>query len=122
MLNELAHDVHKMAADHGFWSEKERNVSEVLMLVVSEAVEAMEEHRSGRGVNEQLYEDPTAPGLWSTARVGRFTKPVGVPSEMADIIIRTLDACAAWGIDIEAAIHEKVLYNSTRGVKHGKSY
>ncbi len=123
MLNELAKDIHEMAADHGFWPDgKERNVSEVLMLIVSEAVEAMEEHRAGRGVNETLYEDPNVHGLWSTAKSERFRKPVGVPSELADVVIRTLDACAGWGIDIEAVIAEKMAYNTTRGNKHGKSY
>lgn len=46
-------------------------------------------------------------------------KPEGVPSEFADIIIRVLDACAAYGIDIDAAIAEKMAYNATRPYKHG---
>lgn len=47
-------------------------------------------------------------------------KPEGVPSEFADIIIRVLDACAAYGIDIDAAIAEKMAYNATRPYKHGR--
>jgi len=47
-------------------------------------------------------------------------KPEGVPSEFADIIIRVLDACAAYGIDIDAAITEKMAYNETRPYKHGR--
>lgn len=47
-------------------------------------------------------------------------KPEGVPSEFADIIIRVLDACAAYGIDIDAAMREKMSYNRTRPYKHGR--
>lgn len=46
-LNELAAEIHKIAADHGFW-EQERNMGEMLMLMTSELAEALEEHRSGR--------------------------------------------------------------------------
>lgn len=52
--------------------------------------------------------------------LGFEPKPVGVPSELADIIIRTLDAAAAWGIDIDAAIARKIEYNATRPHKHGR--
>lgn len=53
-------------------------------------------------------------------RLGFEPKPVGVPSELADIIIRTLDTAAAWGIDIDAAIERKMAYNLTRAHKHGR--
>jgi len=46
-------------------------------------------------------------------------KPEGVPSELADIVIRALDAAGAWGIDLEAIIDEKLAYNITRGHRHG---
>jgi hypothetical protein len=38
---------------------------------------------------------------------------------MADIIIRVLDACAAWGIDIEQAMALKMEYNINRPYRHG---
>jgi len=55
------------------------------------------------------------------ARWGYVPKPEGVPSELADIIIRTLDAAAAWGIDIEKAVQLKVAYNETREILHGRA-
>lgn len=51
--------------------------------------------------------------------LGFDMKPEGVPTEMADIIIRVLDAACAYGIDIDKAIAEKVAYNRTRPYKHG---
>ena len=46
-------------------------------------------------------------------------KPEGVPIELADLIIRVLDTCEQYGIDIEAAIEMKIKYNETREYRHG---
>lgn len=106
-LNELAEEIHGINKDKGFW-DKPRDALAVLMLIVSEAAEACEDIRSGFLINEIQYESISG-------------KPIGVPTEMADIIIRVLDACAAWGIDIESAIREKVEYNKTRAFMHGRT-
>lgn len=76
----------------------------IIALIHSELSEALEEYRSGRLESETYY-------------IG--TKPVGIPSEMADVIIRVLDACAAWGIDIDKIIDEKLAYNETRSYRYG---
>ena len=47
-------------------------------------------------------------------------KPCGVPSEMADTIIRVLHFCGKHGIDIESALRQKMFYNETRPIKHGR--
>jgi hypothetical protein len=46
-------------------------------------------------------------------------KPCGIPSEIADVIIRALHFSGKHGIDIERAIAEKMAYNETRPYKHG---
>jgi NTP pyrophosphatase (non-canonical NTP hydrolase) len=46
-------------------------------------------------------------------------KPEGVPIELADCLIRILDYCGQWGIDIDMAIEEKMVYNRNRPYKHG---
>jgi len=83
-----------------------------LMLIVSECSEALEEMRLGHSVNMTYY--------GSDAQGN--SKPEGVPSELADIIIRTLDAAAFWGVDIAAAVAEKMEYNDRRPPKHGKIF
>lgn len=45
--------------------------------------------------------------------------PEGIPSELADVIIRILDMCGKYGIDIGAMIAEKHEFNKTRPYKHG---
>lgn len=58
---------------------------------------------------------PLTPEL--AKELGGEVKPIGVPSEMADILIRVLDACASYGIDIERAVREKIAYNKAHGGK-----
>jgi NTP pyrophosphatase (non-canonical NTP hydrolase) len=46
-------------------------------------------------------------------------KPEGLPSELADIIIRVFDSAVFLGVDLEKAISEKMAYNATRPHRHG---
>ena len=76
-------------------------------LISCEVSEAIEELRNGHAPYE-VYE-------------GAGGKPEGYPTELADIIIRTLDLAYILGIDIDAAVQEKLAFNATRGHKHGKT-
>ena len=73
-VNELATICHSFAKSKGFW-EKERNVGEILMLVVTEVAEAMEGYR---------HEDHD-----------------NFREEIADTFIRLFDMCGGLGIAIE---------------------
>lgn len=127
-----------------------RNPAEVILLIGSECTEAYEAVRDGYALNDDATDWISGPNvrghsitrdlhgnhiltdldglphpptivtddLW--LELGFEAKPVGVPSELADILIRTLDACAAWGIDIDAALLRKIKYNATRPHKHGR--
>lgn len=89
---------------HGFG---ESPPSEAIALMHSELSEALEEVRTGKPLNETYY-NPDKP-----------TKPEGVPSELADVIIRVVGFCARHNIDIGAAVLEKMAYNESRPYKHG---
>lgn len=105
-LNELAQEVHQIAIDHGWW-DQDRNFGESIALIHSEASEVLEDWRRGRALNVIVYTE------------GEIPKPDGIPIEFADIIIRVLDLCAAYKIDIDQAIKEKMLFNSLRPYRHG---
>ena len=92
-LNELAQICHSIAVEKGFW-EKERNIGEALMLIVTELAEAMEAHRHQDQANFK--------------------------EELADTFIRLLDLCGGLKIDIEGEIQQKCLKNKQRPYKHGK--
>lgn len=107
-LNYLKRDIHKTACEKGWWDEadlKSRNFGEIMMLIVTEASECYEHYRNGQDINEVFY--------------GKNDKPDGVPIEMADIIIRVPDACAAFDIDIDRAMSIKMAFNETRPHRHG---
>ncbi|MBU1067374.1 hypothetical protein KKE60_06275 [Patescibacteria group bacterium] len=93
-------ECHKIAKEKGFWS-KDRNVGEMLMLVVSELGEALEAHRNNRF--DLLQKD-------------------GFPDELADVFIRMFDMCEGLGIDVESQIMWKLNYNKIRPRLHGKEY
>jgi NTP pyrophosphatase (non-canonical NTP hydrolase) len=46
-------------------------------------------------------------------------KPEGVGSEFADVLIRLLDDCDRFGIDLAAEFDRKMAYNRTRAYQHG---
>ena len=52
---------------------------------------------------------------WTT----RPGKPEGVGSEFADIFIRLLTECEAFGIDLAAETRRKMAFNRTRSWRHG---
>jgi hypothetical protein len=49
----------------------------------------------------------------------KHLQPEGIPTELADAIIRILDVCAYHKIDIAAAVADKMAYNETREHRHG---
>jgi NTP pyrophosphatase (non-canonical NTP hydrolase) len=108
-ISEVAVEAHDNAVKHGFWDEeviKRRTFGDSIALIHCELSEAYEEYRKGRAVNEAYY--------------GEKGKPEGVPSELADCVIRIFDFCVANQIDIEKAILEKMAFNKTRPFRHNK--
>ena len=77
------------------------------MLVVSELSEALEDIRTG---NIKIRVESSSIGSG---------KPHGLPIEIADAVIRLFDYCEWQGIDLEAAIRQKMDYNKTRPYMHG---
>lgn len=124
MLNELAQHIHEANKEKGFW-DKERNVGEMLMLIVSEAGEAMEAHRKGLRAQADVFKSVAKSGeadhkmrkhAFETLMKDTFE------DEIADTIIRILDLCSGLGIDIATHVSYKLEYNKTRERLHGKNY
>lgn len=122
-LNALAAEVHAVAVDHGFWEGEtstepsDRNPFEVMALVHEEVSEVIREIRKGFATDDLYFECKHGTGLSHQYLPG--SKPGGIPAELADIILRVLDACGAWNVDIEKAMALKMEYNMNRPYRHG---
>lgn len=105
-LNEMAERAHAMSREKG-WYEDERNIPEMLALIHSEVSEALEDYRHYK--REEL----------ASSFIDDNNKPIGFPTELADIVIRVGDLAVFLGIDLEQAVFEKMKFNATRSHRHG---
>ena len=113
-LTELRNEAYATAVEHGFI---DATPLEEIVLMHTELSEAVEDFRNGMSLNDFAYLDKT--NDVTTVIYDPKLKPIGIPSEMADVIIRVLDFCGKHRIDIERAVLEKMAYNKTRPFKHG---
>lgn len=94
----------------------------------AEISEGWEEYRNGRGITEVYYNwDICTCELYPEHRQTLelhapgcpATKPEGIPTELADLVIRVLHTCEFYGIDLESIMKLKMKYNETREYRHG---
>lgn len=109
-ITELCKVSHRQAKEKGFWdlfengSVKPRNNAELLMLITTEIAECCEALRHGNKNSDHIPKFSFA------------------EEELADAVIRIADMCEANGYRLEEAIEEKLKFNTTREMKHGKQF
>lgn len=92
---------HRAAQEKGWWDGAPRTPLELIALIHEELSEL------GRAARKGNPESDKIPGHSQMAE------------EAADVVIRLLDACTFWGIDLGAVILDKMEYNRTRPYRHG---
>lgn len=107
-IAEMQRTCHARAVMHGWYDGSEEvtpdRFGSRIALICSEASEALEAYRDG--VADNVDEWPSG------------AKPVGVASELADVVIRVFDLAEWMGIDLGAALVAKHFYNGTRSYRH----
>ena len=100
-INNLRDLCHGASVKAGWWNDLKtgeklnRNKGELLMLIVSEVAEMME------GERKNLMDD-------------KLTHRKMSEVESADVLIRLMDYCGAYSLDIGGALFEKMAYNAQR--------
>lgn len=143
MLNELSKEIFLDNSKKGFWdnrlnlpikmeesglftkeeveSVRKASIGQLLMLIVSEASEALEADR-GRGNildrNEFEKFNNEKDFKWGFEQYIKDS----FQDEISDTIIRLLDLCGGLNIDIDWHIKHKLEYNKLREFRNGKKY
>jgi NTP pyrophosphatase (non-canonical NTP hydrolase) len=99
------------------WEKDKRNISELLMLCVSELGEACEALRKNRRQKDYVE----LPSVGDRLNKKVWEKDT-FEDEICDTFIRLADLCQALNIDIEWQIKNKLSYNEKREYKHGKAF
>lgn len=105
----------------------DKNIGELLMLVVSELGEALEAHRHDRFCSKDriiFYDENIDIMIKNDSEISYFNNFIKdtFEDELADAVIRIADMCGYLNIDLEKHIELKMAYNATREYKHGKKY
>jgi NTP pyrophosphatase (non-canonical NTP hydrolase) len=105
-LNELAQNIHESNKLRGF-DVAQDNIGQSLMLIIGEISEAIDAHQCGRYANQR-----TVNCICESTEYIDFTVFFDedikntFEDELADIVIRTLDFCAAFCVDIEKLCYD----------------
>ena len=121
---ELQQIIHDNAKAKGFYdSTQSNNVSEKLMLIVSEIAEAQEADRKNHHCKVGNLEYANA---LSTGEHFKEYFELNIKNsfgdELADAMIRIMDLAEWKGISLEFHIEQKMRYNSMREKLHGKKH
>jgi len=121
-INELVKLAHENAENHGFY-EKKPEIASLLMLIVTELSEACEADRKNKHTNKNGLDHYLMDSI-SVLNYEFFEAKIKdtFEDELADAVIRIFDLAGYCGIDLDAHIQAKMLYNKSRPYKHGKHY
>jgi NTP pyrophosphatase (non-canonical NTP hydrolase) len=115
------------------WFDEDRTFGDDVALLHSEVSEMLEEFRDFKYQDTTVlkcinkladkYNEPTEDAAERHIRIvdegNHLCKPEGVGSEAADVLVRLLDMCERYELDLVFEFWRKVQYNATRGHRHG---
>ena len=127
-INEQCEKQHRNMLRKGFDG---KDFARDLMLIVSELSEALEADRKGKDthklplpieksllcrIGDSDFDEGTRKSYFES-----YVKDT-IQDEIADALLRIMDLCGRYNIDIDTHVAIKSYYNSLRKQKHGKKY
>jgi NTP pyrophosphatase (non-canonical NTP hydrolase) len=112
-LREMQEEVRQQNVRNG-WYDKGVTFDTTMANLHAEVSEAWEAWRQWglTDVTEPWYDE-------GQPDASPMPKPEGVGSEFADVLIRLLDDCERFHVDLSAEYARKMRYNNTRSYRHG---
>lgn len=109
LFDAMALEVEELNREKG-WYDKDRTFGDEIALLHSELSEALEAFRD--------WGTSDATGVPHAANDGN-PKPEGIGSEFADVLVRLLDTCKRYDIDLFGEWRRKMDFNWNRPHRHG---
>lgn len=112
--NQLRDEIGTLNASKG-WHDEPRSIAQHCILLHSEVSEIVEDYRKNKAINEVWYEYGQGGNYVSPFKMiyeNEFMmggdknlvvrgKPCGIPSELADVVIRALDMAYEYEVDVQ---------------------
>jgi NTP pyrophosphatase (non-canonical NTP hydrolase) len=100
-LNKIRDIAHITAKEKGWWDNGGPSFPAIILLIQSEVSEVLEDYRMHKSLKE-IWLEPHRDYQNHTT----YEKPNGIPTELADIIIRICDYAGHAGIDLDSKYKE----------------
>ena len=107
ITNALRDEIGELNKSKGWHDEGKRSIAQHCILLHSEVSEIVEDYRSNYAIDYVFYEhnDFAEPYVsLNKSEHGVLGKPCGIPSELADVVIRALDMAYEYEYDINLNI------------------
>jgi hypothetical protein len=122
-LNQLAKRISDMNRKKGFWDLYERLAGQELAnpseSIYGECMRHVEATKIAL-IHSELSEALEA--LRTDAADDKLPEYDGASVELVDTLIRILDYCGFFAIDVDEIVQKKLEYNQSRPAKHGKNF
>lgn len=118
-LSEMQQEVYDWCVTKGWEPDENRVWGDEVALLHSEASEALEEYRV-HGLRP-YYEPDNETRIYTNNQIYGDCKPLGVPSEFADVLIRLLHYTKVHDIDLDGPTYTAYHFNDRSTFGHGIS-
>ncbi len=125
-FEKLQREVHEVNVKNGWW-ETPPSIGDILAMMHCELSEAMEAYREGKNIDDVWYDckqqdDECTEGYYTSiggCQSCPYSKPEGIPVELADCVMRIMDIMEYVGFFISKELYDHLGENIIAAFKKG---